>query len=253
MIKKQTTTNVPIDLFGLDFPKVWDTELAYGHLQSVGAADTKRTAERRLSAFGLLPQELSAERILDECGIPANRLVLDWAIERARKRRDRVLFVQLYSMPGKKAQPSLQANDARGARYWRPMKALTDQTIQQGLIDLQRHIGKPIAVFPHGVLVGHLRSTASTPEIQLCPQAYRPVLPVGLSLRGNLKPDLASSPHLKRLEAESIHILREAVSEAQNPVMMYSIGKDSGVMLHLARKAFYPAPPPFPQIGRAHV
>ncbi|MBV5344477.1 MAG: sulfate adenylyltransferase small subunit, partial [Rhodoferax sp.] len=45
---------------------------------------------------------------------------------------------------------------------------------------------------------------------------------------------MAPSPHLKRLEAESIHILREAVAEAQNPVMMYSIGKDSGVMLHLA-------------------
>jgi 3'-phosphoadenosine 5'-phosphosulfate sulfotransferase (PAPS reductase)/FAD synthetase len=51
---------------------------------------------------------------------------------------------------------------------------------------------------------------------------------------------------LKRLEAESIHNLREAVAEAQNPVMMYSIGKDSGVMLHLARKFFNPAPPPFP-------
>ncbi|MCB4345964.1 sulfate adenylyltransferase subunit CysD [Burkholderia vietnamiensis] len=63
---------------------------------------------------------------------------------------------------------------------------------------------------------------------------------------GNAKPDLAPSPHLKRLEAESIHIIREAVAEAQNPVMLYSIGKDSGVMLHLARKAFYPAPPPFP-------
>ncbi|MBM3204266.1 sulfate adenylyltransferase subunit CysD [Candidatus Woesearchaeota archaeon] len=69
---------------------------------------------------------------------------------------------------------------------------------------------------------------------------------MGLSLDGNTKPDLAPSPHLKRLEAESIHIIREAVAEAQNPVMMYSIGKDSGVMLHLARKAFYPAPPPFP-------
>ena len=52
--------------------------------------------------------------------------------------------------------------------------------------------------------------------------------------------------HLQRLEAESIHILREVVAEAENPVMMYSVGKDSAVMLHLARKAFYPAPPPFP-------
>ena len=52
--------------------------------------------------------------------------------------------------------------------------------------------------------------------------------------------------HLERLEAESIDIFREAVSEAENPVMLYSIGKDSGVMLHLARKAFFPSRPPFP-------
>lgn len=52
--------------------------------------------------------------------------------------------------------------------------------------------------------------------------------------------------HLQRLEAESIHILREVVADAERPVMLYSIGKDSAVMLHLAKKAFYPAPPPFP-------
>jgi sulfate adenylyltransferase subunit 2 len=52
--------------------------------------------------------------------------------------------------------------------------------------------------------------------------------------------------HLERLEAESIHIMREVVAEAERPVMLYSVGKDSAVMLHLARKAFYPAPPPFP-------
>ncbi len=52
--------------------------------------------------------------------------------------------------------------------------------------------------------------------------------------------------HLKQLEAESIHIIREVVAEFENPVMLYSIGKDSSVMVHLARKAFYPAPLPFP-------
>jgi sulfate adenylyltransferase subunit 2 len=55
-----------------------------------------------------------------------------------------------------------------------------------------------------------------------------------------------SLTHLQRLEAESIHIMREVVSQAERPVMLYSVGKDSAVMLHLARKAFYPAPPPFP-------
>lgn len=58
---------------------------------------------------------------------------------------------------------------------------------------------------------------------------------------------MAAQPtHLDDLEAESIHILREVVAEAERPVMLYSVGKDSAVMLHLAKKAFFPAPPPFP-------
>ncbi len=57
---------------------------------------------------------------------------------------------------------------------------------------------------------------------------------------------MAALTHLDRLEAESIHILRETVAEADRPVMLYSIGKDSAVMLHLAKKAFFPGPLPFP-------
>ncbi|MDQ8757198.1 sulfate adenylyltransferase subunit CysD [Sphingosinicella sp. LHD-64] len=57
-----------------------------------------------------------------------------------------------------------------------------------------------------------------------------------------------SLTHLELLEAESIHIFREVVAETEKPVMLYSVGKDSAVMLHLARKAFYPAPPPFPML-----
>src|SRR6266446_9124864 len=52
--------------------------------------------------------------------------------------------------------------------------------------------------------------------------------------------------HLQRLEAESIHVMREVAAEFANPVMLYSIGKDSSVLLHLALKAFYPGKPPFP-------
>src|SRR5262245_23879719 len=59
-------------------------------------------------------------------------------------------------------------------------------------------------------------------------------------------PSVAAVTHLERLEAESIHIMREVVAECERPVMLYSIGKDSSVMLHLALKAFFPARPPFP-------
>lgn len=58
--------------------------------------------------------------------------------------------------------------------------------------------------------------------------------------------DQSTLTHLRQLEAESIHIIREVAAEFENPVMLYSIGKDSAVMLHLARKAFFPAKPPFP-------
>jgi len=54
--------------------------------------------------------------------------------------------------------------------------------------------------------------------------------------------------HLKKLEAESIQIMREVIAEFDNPAMLYSVGKDSSVMLHLAQKAFFPAPPPFPLV-----
>ncbi len=72
----------------------------------------------------------------------------------------------------------------------------------------------------------------------------------GLQLIEPVSEGAAAGPvrltHLQRLEGESIHILREVVSEAVRPVMLYSVGKDSAVMLHLARKAFHPAPLPFP-------
>lgn len=75
-----------------------------------------------------------------------------------------------------------------------------------------------------------------------------------LEAAGTTGPETGSTPgshpnrltHLQKLEAESLHIMREVVAEAENPVMLYSIGKDSAVMLHLAMKAFYPAKPPFP-------
>ena len=77
-------------------------------------------------------------------------------------------------------------------------------------------------------------------------QDIKQIAPVAPATGATPYARLASLGHLQRLEAESIHILREVAAEAERPVMLYSIGKDSSVMLHLARKAFFPAPPPFP-------
>ncbi len=237
-----------IDLAGLDAECVWDIGLAYEHLKGLGRADSKRTAERRLNDLGLLPPELGAERLRDELDRPPNTLVLNWAIDLARSRRERVLFAQWGNLPD--GQACLHANDARGARFWMPVpdgdqRALATDALRQ----LARHIGKPLAVFPHGELVGHLRHLGNgdpVENVRLTPQAYAPVFDEAASSMRAAQPRRPLSPHLRALEAESIHIIREAAAEARNPAMLYSIGKDSGVMLHLARKAFYPAPPPFP-------
>jgi sulfate adenylyltransferase subunit 2 len=222
---------------------VWDTQRVFHHLRSIGEANTKRTAERRLQQSGLLPPEVTQASLRDELGRTAHPLVLDWAIGRARSQRKLVVFAQLASLPD--GRDCLHLNDGRGARYWLPLEGPRDaSSLRKALGRLQEHIGKPLAVFPHGELVSIWRDAVSDGSITFTPQAYRPALPADMetSSRGRR----ASSPHLRRLEAESIHILREAVADARNPVMLYSIGKDSSVMLHLARKAFFPGNPPFP-------
>jgi sulfate adenylyltransferase subunit 2 len=242
MMKMQFATNSSLALLGLDGYQLWDTELAYRHLKQAGLADTKRTAARRLISLNLLPVALNEENLLDELDRKPNHLVLNWAIDQTRKRRERVLFAQLSPVPNGTA--CLHFNDARGARLWAPLANVDIASLRDALAALQQHLNKGITVFPHGALVACMRDMQPVEQVATFPQAYAPVLPTHLKAIGLPKRDI--SPHLKRLEAESIHTIREAVAEAQNPVMMYSIGKDSGVMLHLARKAFYPAPPPFP-------
>lgn len=233
---------------GLDTDRVWDTEQAFLHFHSLGKADTKRTAERHLHKLGVLPAALSPANLEDEQGRPANQWVLSWALATARRKRKLVLFVQLHASADKLL--SLHANDARGARYWvpliRPVSAASGTPfdtarIVTALKRLQDHIGKEIAVFPHGELVGLLRGTESLPHVSLAPNAYPPILELhdsGANASGPLP------PYLEQLEAESIYLLREAMSDARKPVMLYSGDKDSSVLLHLARKAFFPAPPP---------
>jgi sulfate adenylyltransferase subunit 2 len=241
MLKASIPEN--FNLLGLNAPGVWDTDGAFRHLQALGKAQSKRTAERRLHELHILPPELKADTLRDEQGRPTNRVVMEWALEKARSQRKLVLFVQLFPLPTGEA--CLHANDARKGRYWLKLgeqgQTADPPMILAGLQALQRHLDKHIAVFAHGPLVALLRSTRSLVQITLHPSVYPPVLDLPAATGR-----LSSTPHLKRLEAESIHIIREAVAEADNPAMLYSIGKDSAVMLHLARKAFYPAPPPFP-------
>jgi len=109
------------------------------------------------------------------------------------------------------------------------------------LHDWQQKTGNPILVMPSASSTSNNEFT-TTPTTRSSMNA--PTKNPASSDNMLLAPEQLT--HLQRLEAESIHIMREVVAEADNPVMLYSIGKDSAVMLHLAAKAFYPAPPPFP-------
>ena len=216
--------------FAPDPDRVWDTAQACAELQARGQADSMRTAERRLRACGLLPAVLDVDALRD-------------AVAKARASRQLVLFAQLHDGPD--AHPRLHANDARGARHWVALdaaRAPADAALA-ALQRLQRALDRPIVVFPHGALVGLLRAVRGSAQLGLRPQSYAPALTLPEAAP---RSDLPRSAHLRRLEAESIEILREAVAEAERPVMLYSIGKDSSVLLHLARKAFFPALPPLP-------
>lgn len=241
---RHIATNQLNSLMGLDKEQVWDTVLATEHLAQAGKASTKRTTERRLQSLNLWPTELHTENLLDETGRQPNQKLLQWAIDQARKKKNRVLFAQLHPLPNGK--PCLHANDARGGRFWIPLLSQDINAVSEAISKLQQHIGKHVAIFSHGTLVGNIRHTPEITGVSLYPEIYHPILEPALLKKQNTSPKTPLSSHLKRLEAESIHIIREAIAEAENPVMLYSIGKDSGVMLHLACKAFFPGKPPFP-------
>ena len=122
--------------------QVWDTELAFRHLRLHAGVDSKRTAARRLHELGMLPVELTEQNIQDELGRPANRPVLQWALEKARSKRQLVVFTQLHALPSGKT--CLHANDARGARFWIPLSGPHLPTVEEAVLALgrlQEHIG----------------------------------------------------------------------------------------------------------------
>jgi len=220
--------------------QVWNSELAFQYLKAIGKADTKRTAERRLHELGILPPALATEDLCDEFGDRPVQLVLNSDLDKQRSKRTLVLFVQIFE---RTQSVCLHANDARGSRIWVPMATpVNSAEVEAALKKLRQHLGKPIAVFPHAAVTQFCREIPSNESIGIHLLSYRSPTPSIASSRTiSLMPS-----HLTRLEAESIYIIREAYVEARNPVLLYSLGKDSSVLLHLMRKAFFPAAPPFP-------
>ena len=230
----------------------WDVAAVH-ELLTADREQSKRSTERFLADLSWLPQPLNVADLQDEDGRGLVALVADSLQEKAKRLRLAQWVVQTTTL-GQATLVTL--NDGRHSRRWRwinePLSdALWRQTLEV-LLD-----GRDAMLWPQGAALplarqwvlsegSHQIKTRTGVSVELALGAYRQPrqVVVELATEGDAQP--ASLDHLGRLEAESIHIMREVMAQADNPVMLYSVGKDSAVMLHLARKAFYPSPPPFP-------
>ena len=238
--------------------KVWRIGDLEEFNKNVSDKPVKRTIERWISTISWLETSRKASEQINEVSIVAFRVIFESLISQARKQRKATLFVQIHSFSNEIKSPNkgmyiLVAEDGKGAKRWLLLKNCTTDAIASGLVCLSGN--KPTVFFPSGSLVGNFTQIKSNKQnrnhnIELAtvhfPQTQPPFNVRESENNRMTNPQSSKLSHLDRLEAESLYIIREVMAHAENPVMLYSVGKDSAVMLHLAQKAFYPSPPPFP-------
>jgi len=259
MTKKQIEAQHRNQLVAHGPGKMWRIDDLRPSKKGENEGTTKRTLERWISAIPWLKSSHKANDQLDDLNRPARQLVLEALVMEGRKKRKAALFVQLNPLPNAGDQQQAQeykvlvAEDGKGAKRW---CLLCDDEITSLLAGLKLLAAdKPTIFFPSGNLVVNCRelkllgktvakdidiATGQFPESNTSDYEYM------LRTKTMVKTQPTKLSHLDRLEAESVYIIREVMAHAENPVMLYSVGKDSAVMLHLALKAFYPSPPPFP-------
>ncbi|MDC6452837.1 sulfate adenylyltransferase subunit CysD [Alphaproteobacteria bacterium] len=225
-----------------------------------GSEDTAalKRAERWIVEKSLNFNCLKAVNISDEHNRPAKKQVMAHIIDQHKVRRNVLLFVQKVStIEGK---TFLFTNDAKGARRWIQLDGQKKviESIETALQTLLEYENKNTVIIPGGCLTTICRELSrkwrsnekkiNGKIIHLALEVFHHALSdidayvnKDIPLKG-----VGKLTHLDLLEAEAIYIMREVAAEAVNPVMLYSLGKDSSVMLHLAKKAFYPSKPPFP-------
>jgi sulfate adenylyltransferase subunit 2 len=230
-------------------------KIANKAFKSDGSAELKKT-ERWIQEQNLNFTTLNENTVSDEHERPAKQQVITQVIDVARKKRQTILFASIQTFDEYQV---LCANDGKGGRRWISLIDDVDaKAVNNALLTILNHENKDVVVIPSGELVKYCRELTrhwSSNVTAIEDHKFRIALEIyhhgREDLHANVNPDQMLEPsehmtHLDRLEAESIHIIREVIAQADNPVMLYSVGKDSAVMLHLARKAFYPSPPPFP-------
>ena len=238
--------------------RVWRIDDVAELIESWPVTMSKRTLERRIAAIPWLRAREDDGRSVDELDRPAVKTVLEALVLKARKQRKIPLFVKQHPIQVRSAEKTmwvLVAEDGKGTKRWCLLLDSQEETVLKGLENISEK--RPHLFFPSGYLVSLLRAIKDRqvndevrPEIEIALAQFQelPSSKSNITVKRNSMsaPDPMKLSHLDRLEAESLHIIREVMANSENPVMLYSVGKDSSVMLHLARKAFFPSAPPFP-------
>lgn len=237
---------------------VYTTKLIASCIYGSDDVAALKRAERWIVKKSLNFDCLNLVNICDEHNRPAKKQVMAHIVDQHKVRRNVLLFVQKVStIEGKTL---IFANDAKGARRWIQIGGQKTgvEAIETALMTLIEHENKNTVVIPDGSFTTICRELSRkwrSNEKKINGKTIR----LGLEVYNHALSDIEAYvnkdvqfkgagklTHLDLLEAEAIHIMREVAAEAENPVMLYSLGKDSSVMLHLAKKAFYPSKPPFP-------
>ncbi len=177
--------------------------------------------------------------VLDHEGRPVNSLLVAPLIDYALQSNQRILVLSKIEVAGAEI---VVANDRRGSRWWASIPE--NRGLGNALGQIRKLFDQNILLVPRGDLRVELEDIDLPEGVGIADYLYHPL---AYSPRRYDESALADEhPHLDVLEAESIRIIREAVAAAHNPAMLFSLGKDSMVMWTLAKKAFWPDPPPIP-------
>ena len=234
----------------------WDTAQVQKKTKIISNKGTLRAAERLIEKSNLLPNTIKLKNVYDEKNKSLKYEVINNQILISKKKRHSIYIIQLSKI--KKDLYVMMANDGRSGRkwFWIDKKKLSILFIKKCIVALVKDANKNVCFVPIGDIVSYFKKLDQKNVDQVIAEyksslgifpitAYQEYL-IEHDSKINLISKKNEKSHLDYLESESIHIIREVLSEAENPVMLYSIGKDSAVMLHLALKAFYPSIPPFP-------
>ena len=239
-------------LFSKNNPSIkypaWDSDSHFKYLFKQKIFNNKRSYERWVEKENIFPKHLNVINYKQLYDYRLNSLLKNYFFTAFEKQRRLIIYVQTFEKNGGKF---LFANDRRNGRLWVKIKSYSTADLIEGLKFFSKIRKKNIIIMPHLDLIENFKNLEDlNPKSKLSihlPQYIFQNISINtqetiISKKFNLK----KSSYLSDLEAESIHIIREVACETKNPVMLYSVGKDSSVMLHLAKKAFYPSAPPFP-------